>query len=113
MRLPPPPRPRRAASALPWGSSVAATLALVAVSAGLYMLSESNMMSPGAVFVATLVTIPLATFLTIAVEWKAMNPVRHGARPAPEEIIQQIRRDAERINGTRAPLFHPAANEND
>lgn len=75
------------------------------------------MMSPGAVLAATLIAVPLATFLTIAVEWKVMNPVRHGARPAPEEIIQQIRReirrDAERINGTRAPLFHPAANEND
>ncbi len=90
-----------------------ATLALVAVSAGLYALSESRVMSPGAVFAATLIAIPLATFLTVAVEWKVMSPVRHGARPAPEEIIQQIRRDAERINGTRAPIFHSAANEND
>lgn len=84
-----PSEPFRAARPTPsirHGQVIASTLAIVGVSAGLHALAEAELISQSILLVAALVAVPLTTYLTAALEWKALNPPAQKISGASEPI---------------------------
>ncbi|MBT2187177.1 hypothetical protein [Sphingobium nicotianae] len=96
-------RPARPSPIVRRVHAIAATLAIVAVSAGLYALDEAGVIGQGLMVWAAIILVPLTTCLTIALEWRSLNLLARDKAPRrePIDIVKLFQEDLGQILANR------------